>query len=82
MQLVVNNGLVVATHSDDQQIADRYPGCEIVLGSSELGDLAPSITYRDRRRMAYPPIAEQLDMMYHGTWQDAITAVKAQYPKP
>ena len=40
------------------------------------------------RRVAYPAIAEQLDMIYwdsvnHTTvWADTIAAVKAKYPKP
>jgi len=43
--------------------------------------------YQRDRAKAYPTIQEQLDMQYwdkiNGTnnWQDAINAVKAQYPK-
>ena len=43
--------------------------------------------YQRDRAVAYPSIQEQLDMQYwdkiNGTnnWQDAINAVKAQYPK-
>ncbi len=42
--------------------------------------------YRDRRRLAYPKIEDQLDMIYHdtvdgtSTWVDAIAAVKQQHP--
>ena len=44
--------------------------------------------YKEKRAMAYKPLAEQLDMMYwdkvHGTttWQDHIDQVKADNPKP
>lgn len=44
--------------------------------------------YRLDRADAYPPIGDQLDMMYHdkmdgtNTWVDCITAVKKKYPKP
>jgi len=44
-------------------------------------------TYSEKRRHAYPPIGDQLDMMYHDqtegsrTWLDAIEAVKEAYPK-
>lgn len=43
--------------------------------------------YRRDRAKAYPPIADQLDMLYHdkidgtNTWATAIQAVKDQFPK-
>lgn len=48
----------------------------------------PEPTYQEQRRAAYPPIEEQLDMLYwdkvEGTniWQETISAIKAKYPKP
>jgi hypothetical protein len=45
------------------------------------------IWYVEQRRNAYPPIAEQLDMMYWDVfkntneWIDTIAAIKAKYPK-
>ena len=45
-------------------------------------------TYADERRQAYPSLEEQADMAYWDrqngttTLDDAISAVKAQYPKP
>ena len=45
------------------------------------------IWYIEQRRNAYPPIAEQLDMMYwdvfrnENTWVDTIAAIKTKYPK-
>lgn len=44
--------------------------------------------YQRDRAKEYPSIQEQLDMQYWDaingttTWQDAINAVKAQFPKP
>ena len=44
--------------------------------------------YADQRKLAYPPIEQQLDMLYwdkiNGTdhWQEAIDAVKQKFPKP
>lgn len=44
--------------------------------------------YKYQRASAYPSIGEQLDMLYHDqlngttTWQDAIQAVKEEFPKP
>ena len=37
------------------------------------------------RASAYPPIADQLDQIYHegiDAWKETIAAVKARYPKP
>ena len=42
--------------------------------------------YLDKRRVAYPSVEDQLDMIYHDTvdgtttWRDAIATVKATYP--
>ena len=40
--------------------------------------------YKDLRAKAYPSIADQLDLLYHGgmdAWKAAITAVKEEFPK-
>jgi hypothetical protein len=40
--------------------------------------------YKAQRAKAYPSIADQLDLMYHGgydAWKAAIDAVKQEYPK-
>ena len=41
-------------------------------------------TYSDIRRVAYPPIEEQLDIIYHqglDAWKAVIASIKNQYPK-
>ena len=44
--------------------------------------------YQRLRAAEYPSLVDQLDMQYHDalngttTWQDAVNAVKAKYPKP
>jgi hypothetical protein len=40
--------------------------------------------YKEKRAAAYPSIADQLDLLYHGgmdAWKAAITAVKEEFPK-
>lgn len=40
--------------------------------------------YAEQRRRAYPPIADQLDMIYHEgveAWRDMINDIKTKYPK-
>ena len=95
MQLIIKDGIVVTTHTDEQIVAHLYPGCEAIIyaGEVKLGDPDPRTTeekalyYRDQRRNAYPAIGDQLDMIYHDkiedttSWQDAIAAVKTLYPK-
>lgn len=49
---------------------------------------APEPTYAEKRAAEYPPLAEQLDMLYwdkvNGTnvWEETVAAIKAKYPKP
>ena len=53
----------------------------------EAEALVQANQYKVERASAYPSIQEQLDMQYWDaingttTWQDAINAVKQQYPK-
>ena len=43
--------------------------------------------YIEKRNIEYPPLPDQLDMLYHDrinstdTWMEAIQAVKTKYPK-
>ena len=58
----------------------------IDLTAAEIAALpAPVLpTYQELRRVAYPSIADQLDLLYHGgmdAWKAAITAVKQEFPK-
>lgn len=97
MQIVLKDGYVIATHDDTQAVAGFYPGCECVIVNRVCnpGDADPrtdeekSQAYQDKRRAAYPSVAEQLDMLYHdqvdGTtkWRDLITSIKQTYqPAP
>jgi hypothetical protein len=43
-----------------------------------------SNAYKELRAAAYPSMADQLDLLYHGgmdAWKAAITAVKEEFPK-
>ena len=102
IQLVIKEGLVVATHEMHQDVRGLYPGCKIVTFNRPLPEPRDEFTpladprteeekkeaYKDQRRLSYPTIAEQLDMIYHDTvddtttWQDEITNIKEQFPKP
>jgi len=48
----------------------------------------PEPTYIDNRLAEYPPVGDQLDMIYHdqvegtSTWVQTIKGIKEKYPKP
>ena len=69
---------------DIDQPSDAEIDAEIVRLDAEYA----SQQYARDRAAAYPPIGEQLDMMYWDsvndttTWASAIAAVKAAHPKP
>jgi hypothetical protein len=55
--------------------------------ASSLHSTTPTYveTYATKRKLAYPSIEDQLDLMYHGgydAWKASIEAVKTQFPKP
>lgn len=74
---------------DNIQWIDTQPiAKELILEKlTELQAEYEAKQYQRDREKAYPSIQEQLDMQYwdkvNGTnnWQNAINAVKAQYPK-
>ncbi len=41
------------------------------------------LTYADKRLQEYPPIQDQLDMIYHDidAWREKIAAIKLRHPK-
>ena len=63
------------------------PANEILAKQQELIAEYNNKQYQRNRAKAYPSIQEQLDMQYWDkvngtdTWEQAINAVKAQYPK-
>ena len=63
--------------------APRRFGLQIV-GRYRLEKIISIVSYSEQRAAAYPPIREQLDMLYHDpqAWRAAVAAVKAAYPKP
>lgn len=72
---------------DDSSFAHYLPkGC-VEITDEEAESLRPvyTQTYADKRAAEYPPIVDQLDLIYHGgidAWKSAIQTVKDKYPKP
>ena len=91
--LKINPTAQVSVNADDiNQITwlngtQPIPANQILAKQQELIAEYNSKQYQRDRAKVYPSIQEQLDMQYwdkvNGTsnWQNAINAVKAQYPK-
>lgn len=91
--LAINPNAQVCVNAEDiNQITwlngtQPIPANEILSKQQELIAEYNSKQYQRNRAKAYPSIQEQLDMQYwdkvNGTdnWEQAINAVKAQYPK-
>lgn len=74
-------------HADVETIIADGPGILHVRlnGPKSYEATIEGRSYVEARRAAYPPVVDQLDLIYHGgieAWEAAIQAVKAQYPKP
>ena len=101
MQLIIKDDYIIAYHENHQDIAHLYPDYECILWDEPLVFNTPEEgptpdprteqqkldKYKDKRRVAYPSVEEQLDMMFHDaedgttTWVDAINDIKIKYPK-
>ena len=64
----------------DSEDVDKPTEAEFLAAANQ----AKAMSYQLSRRMAYPSIADQLDMMFHDPelWRSAIQEVKDRYPKP
>ena len=72
----VNGELIELSDAEKQKIVDQWNTPEV-----------DNRTYAEKRRDAYAPITDQMDMQYHDsvngsrTWLDHIEAVKEAHPK-
>ena len=78
-------GEVFKVHNENISLQDIKNNFE--TWKQEYLNYVPTLEILEKRKGAYPSIQEQLDMQYwdkiNGTnnWEQAINAVKAQYPK-
>jgi len=71
------------TWSDTEQT--QPTDAEITAEVARLQAEYDNNEYQRQRAQAYPPIADQLDTIYHegiDAWKATIAAVKQEYPKP
>jgi basic membrane lipoprotein Med (substrate-binding protein (PBP1-ABC) superfamily) len=91
--LSINPNAVVSVSNNNIDTIQWHNGTQPIVKELILAKVAElqaeyeAKQYQRDRAKSYPTIQEQLDMQYwdkiNGTnnWQDAINAVKAQYPK-
>jgi hypothetical protein len=75
----LDEGFTMPSEQEIKEASDRY-----------LYKIKTS-KYKEERFLRYPPLVEQLDMLYHdisngnlnnGTWIETIKSIKEQFPKP
>ena len=68
----------------EMDVEQAYNGCWYIEGHAPE---QPEPTYVEKRLAEYPPISEQLDMIYWdkvnntNLWRSKIAEIKAKYPK-
>ena len=75
------NSSIVTIRDDEAFDADGNP---VAYDEAAVQAYIAANAYKDKRAKAYPSIADQLDLLYHGgmdAWKAAITAVKEEFPK-
>lgn len=82
--LGTNTDLYKSINMVEMDVEQAYDGNWYLKGYAPI---QPEPTYAEKRLAEYPPISEQLDMIYwdkvNGTnlWQEKIAEIKAKYPK-
>ena len=59
----------------------EIPKADIVAMMAELKADYDSKQYQRDRKPEYGSWEDQMDMMYHGTWEAHVQAIKDKYPK-
>ncbi len=69
---------------DDGAGAFDAQGNKVAIDEAAVAAWVDPNAYKAQRAAAYPSMADQLDLLYHGgmdAWKAAITAVKEEFPK-
>ena len=75
------NPTVVTIRGDEAFDAE---GNAVVYDEAAVQAYIDSHAYKEKRQREYPPMTEQLDMIFHNgidAWKEQIQAVKDKYPK-
>ena len=80
VSVLENDVKQITWHNETTPISEK----DILAKQKELETAYENNKYQRDRAEAYPPIAEQLDDLYHNGidgWKTTIKAVKDKYPK-
>ena len=69
---------------DDGDGARDAQGNQVEIDMAAVNAWVDPNAYKAKRVAEYPPITDQLDLLYHGgldAWKTAIQTVKEKYPK-
>ena len=85
--LKINPTAQVSVNAEDlEQITwhagtPEIPKADIIAKMAELKADYDAKEYQRNRKPEYGSWEDQLDMMYHGTWESHVQAVKDKHPK-
>lgn len=73
------NGVEVALTEEEEKEIEAQ-----IVKDKKLAEDYAKVKYKDDRKMAYDPIPEQLDQIYHDMdgWKARIKSIKDKFPKP
>ena len=73
------NGVEVALTEEEEKEIEAQ-----IVKDKKLAEDYAKVKYKDDRKMAYDPIPEQLDQIYHDMdgWKARIKGIKDKFPKP
>ena len=85
----MNHNAIYALYSnvvsvDDTAGAMDKDGNKVEIDLAAVAAWINPNAYKSQRAAEYPPIVDQLDLLYHGgmdAWKTAIQTVKDKYPK-
>ena len=87
------NGEIIALTAEEEAARDAQEAQAVIKKQARIDAEPEQSAYAEQRRNAYPPIGDQLDMLWHTIDKDitlqkryfefyqAIQSVKVKYPK-
>ena len=87
------NGEIIALTAEEEAARDAQEAQAVIDRQARINNEPEQSAYAEQRRNAYPPIGDQLDMLWHSINQnpelkqkyfdfyEAIKQVKVKYPK-
>jgi uncharacterized lipoprotein NlpE involved in copper resistance len=85
IRALYTNAFNIIEHTDGSiEVLDKN-GNNVQINLNDVQSWVDPDDYKNNRKKEYPPMADQLDMIFHGgldLWKQNIQAIKDKYPKP